>query len=68
MDAAQDRIEVLPALVALPFKVPVGAFRLLDRGVPELVLDPSEIRAGLEGPRGVGSAASRGVFGTARCG
>jgi hypothetical protein len=49
VDAAQRRIEVHPALVALPLEVPVGPLGLLDRGVPEMILDPSEVGPRLEG-------------------
>jgi len=61
VDRHQHGIEVHPPLVPLPLEVAVVALGLLDRGVPELVLDPSEIRAGLERPRGVGVSASRGL-------
>jgi hypothetical protein len=44
VDAAQDHIGIHPALVSLPLEVPVAAFRLLDRGVPKLILDPPEVR------------------------
>ena len=54
MDGREDRIEIHSPLVSLPLQVSVGALRLLDAGVAELVLDPPKVRAALEHPRRVG--------------
>jgi hypothetical protein len=48
LNVPEHRIEIHAALVPLPLDVAVGAIRLLDARVAELILDPPGTRARLE--------------------